>query len=287
MARKPSEYGLTEESRSLRASRIGTSELGAIAGIHPFVSPFQVWERIVLGAERPQLERMAMGAALEGRVAEIWAERSGERIRRNRHTRTRGILASTADAYIIGKRALLEVKVTGAVGIWGSGLPEFVRFQAIGQSIVYRVPRVVVVALIAGVRLAEFEVIPTRAERRGIREMAEAFWTAHIDTAEIPLPMFPSDLAPYLRLLQGTKPEERRPATDREQELGTVFQVRRADYYEAKAAYDGTRGQLIDEIAKDPRRLVVGDGWSYAQDPETGRIVVHTQGRKEANGEAA
>lgn len=266
---------LNERSRALRASRVGASEVAAIMGLDPYRGPMSVWARISLGEQQPQTERMAIGAALEATIARMWAERSGSRIRLNTRTRTRGNLAATADAYALDRGALLEIKWSAHRGMWADGLPPHVRWQAIAQSRVYRGVPVIVAGLIEG-QLLEWLVEPTRAERAECRDAVDRFMELYVETGEIPIPLWPGELAAYLRLTQGSDAEARRPATAAEQRIGARFIKARNRAKLATDRAEALRAELLGLIAHDARPRIVGDGWLYQSRDE--RITIHETG---------
>ena len=65
----------------LRATRVGASEVGALMGNHPFVTPSDIWAR-VLGKSKPKPENDAMrlGTFLEESVANLWARETGRKV---------------------------------------------------------------------------------------------------------------------------------------------------------------------------------------------------------------
>lgn len=265
---------LTERSHSLRASRVGASEVGAVMGLDPFRGPLRVWERLTMGKEVEPSERMRLGSALEVPIARFWAAERGERVRMNTYTHTRGNIAATADGFTRG--GLLEVKWSSYSDMWGDGLPEHIYWQAVAQSWVWRGPqrrRVTVVALVEGA-LREYTVEPTRAERREVRDVVDRFMDLYVATGEVPLPMFPGELLTYLYLLQGRNPDERRPATDAEQVLADRLLAIRT----ARAAYEkeeeAARLALLQEVSAEPRARVVGDGWTVTI-AKDGRVTVN------------
>lgn len=263
---------LTERSLSVRATRVGASEVGSIMGIDPFRGPMSVWERIVLGKTPEPSSAMRLGSELEIPIAKAWAERAGVPFRSNTYTRTAGHLAATADGFARG--ALVEIKLSFYGGIWANGLPDHVRYQAVAQSIVYRRPLVIVVALIAG-ELREYEVRPTREERAEVRFHVNAFMERYVETGEIPVPLFPYELSAYLHLLQGRAPEERRPATDEEQIAAARYLAIRASLRMYEKEAEDERNRLLELVRADPRPRIVGDGFTVTISNDPDRITVN------------
>jgi len=272
---------LTERSLSLRATRVGASEVGAIMGLDPFRGPMAVWERIALGKTTEPSSAMRLGSELEIPIARAWAARAGVQFRANSYTRTRGNLAATADGF--AKDALVEIKLSFYGGIWANGLPEHVRWQAIAQSAVYRRPLVLVVALIAG-ELREYEIRPTRDERAECIYHVDRFFGDHIDTGEIPIPLFPYELSAYLHLLQGRAPDERRPATAKEQRAAEKLLRSRARFLAAQKRTGEDREALLRLVAEDPRPRIVGDGFSVEISADRIRTIAVNANRSREDG---
>lgn len=260
---------LNQRSRSLRASRVGASEVGAVMGVDPFRGPLRVWERLTQGKESEPSERMRVGSALEEPIARLWAAETGSRVRLNSYTHTRGNLAATPDGFTRG--GLLEVKYSAYSDMWGQGVPEHIRWQCVAQSWVQRGPqrkRVTVVALVEG-KLREWTIEPSRAERFEVRDVVDAFMERYVEAGEIPLPMYPHELTTYLYLLQGRNPEERRPATDAEDGLAARYLALRTSLRAYEAEADAARNALLSEVyaGGDPRALIVGDLWTMTITP--------------------
>jgi hypothetical protein len=230
--------------------------------LDPYRGPMSVWDRIVLGHETEPTLRMEIGSALEAPIARLWARRSGERIRLNHRTLVRGNLAATVDAFALDRHALVEIKWSTSAGLWADGLPEHVRIQAVAQSYVYRRPTVIVVALVGG-DLREYLVEPTRSERREVRDAVDLFMERHVETGQIPLPLWPGELAVFLRLTQGTDPKARRAASEAEQAAATAYLTARAQAQTLAREADALRAELLGLIAAGGSRpRIIGDDWT-------------------------
>jgi hypothetical protein len=241
-----------------------------------------VWARIVLGEQPPQSPRMAIGAALERPIAYLWAERSGERIRMNAYTRTRGNLAATADGFCLSRGGLLEVKWSAGSDIWrGNELPESVYWQCVAQAWAYRAHRVTIIALV-GADLREWAIDPPRADRLRVRDAVADFMARYVEPGEMPIPMYPAELDAYLRLAQGTDPEARRPATDDEQSIAEAYLGVRAEARELESAAEGLRRELLRLIALDPKPRIAGDGWVYLNKEGRTQVLDNREGKAAA-----
>jgi predicted phage-related endonuclease len=112
---------LSTAQREARATRIGASEVAAIMGEHPYMTPLDVYDRIVNGVQREQSINMAVGAYLEPYVLRMARDLLGIRSRacHRAYIHPTLPLCASPDAYS-GPHGLVEVKVSGA---WSKGRP--------------------------------------------------------------------------------------------------------------------------------------------------------------------
>jgi len=118
-----------------RKTGIGASEVAAIFGMHPFMTARDLWlektGRALPKAETPDMRR---GRRLEPVAAELYAERTGRRLRRHplrRHPEHACMIASI-DRQILSPTALAEIKVPRARTYmrWKrEGLPPYIVLQ--------------------------------------------------------------------------------------------------------------------------------------------------------------
>jgi putative phage-type endonuclease len=107
-----------DEWLAARRRHIGGSDLPAILGLSPFMTPAEV-AAVKLGlidgaGDTPAMRR---GRALEDAVARMWAEDTGRRIRRVRATMQAAdhpLMVATVDRLALGPVEVLEVKTAGA-----------------------------------------------------------------------------------------------------------------------------------------------------------------------------
>jgi putative phage-type endonuclease len=103
-----------------RRSGIGGSDAAAACGLHPLVSPYELYldKTGSSVAEREDTERMQMGRALEDAIAAVYAERFGVKLRRHnairRHPKYPWMLANP-DRLIEGARTGVEIKNVDAL----------------------------------------------------------------------------------------------------------------------------------------------------------------------------
>lgn len=113
-----------EEWLQLRATGIGSSDVGTILGVNPFDTPFQLWLRKT-GKAKPKEENFAMrlGHILEPAVAELYEQESGNKV--DKTTEGDWCAKNSSEEFLIAspdricfdkedanKRILLECKTT-------------------------------------------------------------------------------------------------------------------------------------------------------------------------------
>lgn len=106
-----------EEWLEYRRAGIGGSDAAAIAGLHRWKSPLQVWqEKMGLTLDQEENERMYWGTRLEEVVAEEFERRTGKKVRRRnailQHDEHLHMLANV-DRLVVGEKAGLECKTAG------------------------------------------------------------------------------------------------------------------------------------------------------------------------------
>lgn len=111
----------------MRARRIGSSDVAAVLGVSPYSRPWDVYERLVLGASvSPPTPAQERGVLLEPRVLATYAQRTGRRIRRTPphtlYTRD-GWASATPDALAVDERLIIEAKTDSRRDRWGPEQP--------------------------------------------------------------------------------------------------------------------------------------------------------------------
>jgi hypothetical protein len=188
---------LTQAQREARRYRVGASEVAALPGIdeHRFVTPADIYDRIVYGTSREPSLNMMVGAYLEPTVVAMARRFLGLPLRACTRPYVHPTLPLTAspDAYA-GPGALAEVKVTGA---WVT-VPRYVYWQVQTQLLLTRRATCYVVVL-AGSSLT-YEVIDADREAQDIvLEAVRLFWRDHLaplnPPARITRPLVLEDLS--------------------------------------------------------------------------------------------
>ncbi|MBT8453901.1 MAG: YqaJ viral recombinase family protein [Deltaproteobacteria bacterium] len=133
----------------MRRTGIGASEAAVVAGYHPFMTAWDLFNAKVYGDREPENSAMRAGSYLEPAVARMYVDEclgSSDKLykcRTRRHPKHRWMLA-TCDRQIVreGSRGkIVEIKVPGRRSHgWGfdrDAVPAYVAFQAQQQMEVY------------------------------------------------------------------------------------------------------------------------------------------------------
>ena len=104
-------------------NRIGCSEVAAALGVSPWQTAYQLWEIKTGRRERDDiggLLRIRLGNKLEQVVAELYQERTGNAVMRDRkeYTHPNMPLVGHIDRRIVGQRKGLEIKTSLSKWIW-------------------------------------------------------------------------------------------------------------------------------------------------------------------------
>lgn len=141
----------------LRKDRIGGSEVGAICGVDPRLTPRNVWARKKFPAfhQRVQTERMFMGQMMERVGIEVYMLRTKREVVPNQQTFTdpaKPFVACTPDALVVGEPRGLEVKNVGP-DQWDkyeSAVPPYAELQCRYYMAFHEFPAWDLIALIGG-----------------------------------------------------------------------------------------------------------------------------------------
>jgi putative phage-type endonuclease len=162
--------GLSREKwLQYRRQGIGSSDAAAAVGLNPYQSPLELW-MIKTGRDTdlPQVDPsddtspMFWGTVLEPVVAERYACRTGNRVRRNNAVLQhpdpdKAWMLANIDREIVGNSAvqILECKTAGEFGarLWRDGVPEYVQCQVQHQLAVTGKQAADVAVLICGQEL--------------------------------------------------------------------------------------------------------------------------------------
>lgn len=196
-----------------RKTGIGGSEIAAIFGEHPFISPRELWERKTGRAPEQEVTLpMLKGRYLEGPAAAYYAERTGRRLRRQplkRHPEYPFLLASVDRQVLAGPdnpTMALEIKVPG----WRTfsevkrmGLRPYMILQAQQEALVCGYDYTAFALLEAGsFNLIHFDHPADRDTQQMIIEAAGEWWRKYVE-ADTPPPDAPLALPKDLPKVEG------------------------------------------------------------------------------------
>jgi predicted phage-related endonuclease len=232
----------TPEWFALRAQDLTMSEVGAVAGVDPYATAYEIWAR-KMGLAAPPEENAAMrlGRWAEPAVACALQEQHPEYqidYPLNIYVRDPDIrLGGTPDATgfeHMAARIVFEFKVISRASFeanWSNGPPLGYQLQTLGNAMLLEADYGVLAALVLGWQDAELVVHRVERNERaeaGIRSIAASFWAAFDDGHAPVAPDYARD-ADVLR--QVFKPDPDKPAPldlSTDNRLGDMLAMRAA-----------------------------------------------------------
>lgn len=190
---------LTAQQLDLRRTGIGSSEIGAVAGLSPFSGPLAVWLQKTGRSTFDGNDQTEIGDLLEEPIARLAQKRLGlpKLVRGTTcpHRRHPWILA-TPD-YLApwdpDSPCIVECKNVGhrMMHHWGDGpddVPDYYRAQVEWQMEVLDVEVAHVAALLGGREFRLYEIHRDRDLFEALRTVAERFWFDHVVAGVQPAP---------------------------------------------------------------------------------------------------
>lgn len=268
---------LTPEQKALRLTGIGGSEVGAIAGLNPWMKPIDVYRRKVEGFEEADTEAMERGRFLERGVAEWYAHRHKSKLRevgtlvwhRNK------VVVCTPDFLALpesGPELDLSIKVPGprAWAEWGEPgtdeVPEQylvqVQWELIALRELYGITESVVAAPIDGL-LKVYRVKADENCQGKLVAIAEKFWRDHVETRTPPEPDGSESYGKHLKALFPAAAEKKVITATSEAEQWAKA------YFAAKEVKD--LAEEKQQVARQHLERLIGD--AYAMNGDDFRIT--------------
>jgi putative phage-type endonuclease len=198
---------LTPKNDLVRARCVTASEVGALLGEHPYMTPERIWERLN-GLAEPTVpnEYMETGTHMESAILRLAEKRLGIRARANPYTYQHPVvpLCATPDALVIAGSltldavpGLIEIKLSGRTDLWRS-VPEYVEWQVRAQmACTGRRTAAIAVLVGSGLRTFILEYDPL-AELR-LTDAVTTFWTEHMLTGVRPVTPTTDPVLPFDR----------------------------------------------------------------------------------------
>lgn len=188
---------LTPANDEIRAQNVSASEVGALMGPHPYMTPEQIWDRLCspFALERAQTEAMENGSFMEAAILRLAEHRLGIKARLNSktyvHKKVR--LCATPDALVPGQPpGLVEIKMSGRPEMWRS-VPLHVEWQVRAQmACTGRYTAAVCVLVGVGLRTFLLEREPDK--EAALLEAVDRFWLDHVVTQIRPEPAVPAPM---------------------------------------------------------------------------------------------
>lgn len=184
-----------EEWLAKRRQTIGGSDAGALMGLNPYSSPFALWSektgRIVT-EDISDVEAVRLGNDLEAYVAERWMEKTGKKVRRDRHfiyNDKYPFAHANIDRAVVGENAGLECKTTSAWDVLkqckDGKYPEAWYCQIVHYLMVTGADRWYLGVLVLGKGFFEFTIERNEAEVEALAKAEADFWN-HVETDTAP-----------------------------------------------------------------------------------------------------
>lgn len=214
-----------EEWLKERSNGIGASEVGSILGLSPFETPFSLWLKKTGQVEpEPENQAMKMGHLLEGVVAQLWEEATGERVIKASAADIIYVhpefdyMRATPDRIVRGRKKLLECKTT-ITDIDPEDIPAHWVAQCIYQQYVTGIHDCDLAWLVKG-RFFGYANIPYDPEfAEFIAERVKEFWLENVVAGKEPELMSVEDFA-----FKGSDPDTSVDADDKA--LGEILALR-------------------------------------------------------------
>jgi putative phage-type endonuclease len=257
---------LTPEQKAMRRNGVGGSEVAAILGLNPFMSPIDVWLSKVENYEREVTPDMERGTFLEDGVARWYAARTGTEVREVGtlvHPTHPRVLCTPDRIFnnALGESRLLSIKVPGnwLSEEWGEPhawtVPTGYYVQLQYEMAVCRALALCKTdfAHLAAPLSGNLEILPVvgdeRVQERLIEEVG-AWWVRHIERREPP-PLDGSESAKqWLRRRFPKSEKPVRVATPSEDLLALELQAAEVAWEAADKAYEKAR-QPVEEAIGD------------------------------------
>lgn len=172
-----------EEWLRIRNRGLGSSDAAAAIGLSPYKSPLELWLEKT-GRKAPEdlsrSEPVYWGTALEPILAKVYAERTGNKVRRVnavlQHPEHAFMLANLDRA--VGGDGVLEIKTAGhhSAPFWEEGIPEAYQCQVLHQLAVTGKTWADVAVLIGGQDFRIYRIEREDDKVEALIEREAAFW---------------------------------------------------------------------------------------------------------------
>lgn len=252
---------LTAEQRAIRARRIGASEVGALFGLDPYCTRFELWHRKRGSLPEEDMSDNAhvfWGDVLEPAIARGVALREGWKVRKVRRDAPHpelDCLGATLDYEVVGHedgRAALEIKTadTWAAKRWADGLPPLrYQLQLQTQLDCTGCKWGAIAVLVGGNDLRVFRFDRHESAIARVRAEVAAFWRS-IEAGEEPQPDWHADAETVAQLYGVTSAGSVLDLSDdvRFNELCRAYVAHAAVERQAQAGQAAAKAELLTLI---------------------------------------
>ena len=173
---------LTPEQHAQRATGLGGSDAGVVAGLSPFKSALELYyeKRGEVPPSEEETEAMEWGTLLEEPIAQKFSRVTGFKIRRQpiKRATDKPFMLASIDRQVLGETALLECKALNAfTRIEGvTDLPDYIYLQSQHYLAVYGYSHLHLALLIGGQRFLTFPVERDPPTIDMLIEIEAEFW---------------------------------------------------------------------------------------------------------------
>lgn len=265
---------LTDQERAFRRTHLCSSEIAHVTGIGPFAAPMQVWEAKVYGLDTIPNETLEIGHLLEPVAAELFARRTGKRLRTSttiEHPRHRW-MGATPDRLVEGESTLVECKAVGvgSAPFWGEEgsdeIPDHYRAQVEWQLEVTGLQRAAVAALI-GTELRVYWIDRDPDLARALVDAGQRWWFRHV-VAEVPPRIDGTEAASEYLSRRFPRSRARAELADMPPAVAAAL----LEYRECKATIEAAKAR--QEAVANRLKLQIGEaGVEGFRDPELGTVT--------------
>ena len=216
--------------QAIRLTGIGASEVGAVLGLNPYVSPLDVY--LEKRQEMPSFsgnEHTRLGKRMEAPILAEYAERTEQAVvplfDETFRSKTHEFMLASPDAKLVAKPKLVEVKNVGArmAHNWGDvgtdQIPEMYLLQVAAQMHVMDVPEVDIAALIGGNDFRIYTMERDADLEKMVVGAVEKFWQGNVLAAIMPEIRDTERTREWLKKRYPRDVELLRPANEEESEL--------------------------------------------------------------------
>lgn len=230
-------YGDREEWLAIRKKYIGGSDAGAVIGMNPYKSAYELWAEKT--GKLPAFEgnmNTEVGTWLEGFVADKFEEVTGKKVQNDNFVNVNDVYpfaCANIDRKVVGERAFLEIKTTSSVGVMRqlrneNEFPAAYYAQCVHYLAVTGLDKAYLAVLVLGTP-KDFKVYELERDEAEIAALmtAEAdFWNNHVLADKAPCPDGSESASETIAALYPDSTDESIDLTAYKAELDTLKEIK-------------------------------------------------------------